>query len=60
MFKQIHENQIPLLLLNARLTKKSYIKWDKFNDYILDKIYFGPLKKILKPFIYVILFKISP
>ena len=33
MFKQIHENQIPLLLLNARLTKKSYIKWNKFNEY---------------------------
>ena len=33
MFKQIHKNQIPLLLLNARLTKKSYVKWNKFNEY---------------------------
>ena len=30
MFKQIHEKKIPLLLLNARLTKKSFNRWFKF------------------------------
>ena len=31
MFKQINKKKIPLLLLNARLTKKTYINWNKFN-----------------------------
>ena len=33
MFKQIHEKKIPLLLLNARLTKKTFINWNKFNNF---------------------------
>ena len=33
MFKQIHKKKIPLLLLNARLTKKTYINWNKFNNF---------------------------
>ena len=33
MFKQIHKKKIPLLLLNARLTKKTYINWSKFNNF---------------------------
>ena len=33
MFKQINKNKIPLLLLNARLTKKTYINWNKFNNF---------------------------
>ncbi len=31
MFKVINKNKIPLLLLNARLTKNSFIKWSKIN-----------------------------
>ena len=30
-FKVINKNKIPLLLLNARLTKNSFIKWSKIN-----------------------------
>ena len=33
MFKQIYKKKIPLLLLNARLTKKTYIYWSKFNNF---------------------------
>ena len=33
MFKQIHKKKIPLLLLNARLTKKTFINWNKFNNF---------------------------
>ena len=33
MFKHIHEKKIPLLLLNARLTKKTFINWNKFNNF---------------------------
>ena len=33
MFKQIYKKKIPLLLLNARLTKKTYINWSKFNNF---------------------------
>ena len=33
MFKQIHKRKIPLLLLNARLTKNSYINWSKFKHF---------------------------
>ena len=33
MFKQIHEKKIPLLLLNARLTKKTFINWNKLNNF---------------------------
>ena len=33
MFKQIHKRKIPLLLLNARLTKNTYINWSKFKNF---------------------------
>ena len=33
MFKQIYKKKIPLLLLNARLTKKTYNNWNKFNNF---------------------------
>jgi len=33
MFKTLHNKQIPLLLLNARITKKSFAKWNKFKKY---------------------------
>ncbi len=33
MFKNINKKQIPLLLLNARITKKTFIKWFKFKNF---------------------------
>ena len=33
MFKQIYNKKIPLLLLNARLTKKTFNKWNKFRKF---------------------------
>ena len=33
MFKNINENKIPLLLLNARLTKKTFNRWLKFENF---------------------------
>ena len=33
MFKNIKENKIPLLLLNARLTKKTFNRWFKFKNF---------------------------
>ena len=33
MFKQIHKRKIPLLLLNARLTKNTYVNWSKFKNF---------------------------
>ena len=33
MFKTLKNKQIPLLLLNARITKKSFTKWIKFKKY---------------------------
>ncbi len=33
MFKQIYKKKVPLLLLNARLTKKTYKNWSKFNNF---------------------------
>ena len=41
MFKNINEKKIPLVLLNARLTKKTYDRWIKiknFSDTIFNKI----------------------
>ena len=34
MFKNINKKQIPLLLLNARITKKTFNKWFKFKYFI--------------------------
>ena len=33
MFKNIKENKIPLLLINARLTKKTFNRWFKFKNF---------------------------
>ena len=33
MYNEIEKNSIPLLLLNARITKKSFLKWRFFNRY---------------------------
>ena len=33
MFKKIGQRQIPLILLNARLTKKTFNRWIKFKDF---------------------------
>ena len=33
MFKKIKENKIPLLLINARLTKKTFNRWFKFKNF---------------------------
>ena len=33
MFKNIKENKIPLLLINARLTKKTFNRWYKFKNF---------------------------
>tara|TARA_B100000676_G_scaffold115551_1_gene115018 strand:- start:1289 stop:2539 length:1251 start_codon:yes stop_codon:yes gene_type:complete len=33
MFKQIHKKKIPLFLLNARLTKKSFLNWTKLGKF---------------------------
>ena len=33
MFREIKKNSIPLLLMNARITKKSFDKWSFFKDF---------------------------
>ncbi len=33
MFKNLHKNKIPIILLNARITKKSFLRWRKFIDF---------------------------
>ena len=33
MFRQIHKKKIPLFLLNARLTKKSFLNWNKLGKF---------------------------
>ena len=33
MFREIKENSIPLILLNARITKKSFNKWKLFDNF---------------------------
>ena len=33
MYKNINKNKIPLLLINARLTKKTFIRWYKFKNF---------------------------
>lgn len=33
MFKSIKKNKIKLILLNARITKKSFLRWKKFNNF---------------------------
>ena len=33
MFKNLNKNKIPIILLNARITKKSYIRWKKFPNF---------------------------
>ena len=41
MFKKVNEKNIPLILLNARLTRKTFKRWMKikiFSDSIFDKI----------------------
>ncbi|MDC3042560.1 3-deoxy-D-manno-octulosonic acid transferase [Candidatus Pelagibacter sp.] len=58
MYKQIHKKKIPLLLLNARLTKRTYTIWNKLSKFskpifqLITKAYpqnietYGFLKKI--------------
>ena len=41
MFIQIKKKSIPLVLINARVTKKAFVKWnkiEKFSKYIFNKI----------------------
>ncbi len=41
MIKNLHYNKIPIILLNARITKKSYLRWKnfpKFSKNIFNKI----------------------
>ena len=33
MYKEINNNSIPLLLMNARITKKSFVRWNFFNTF---------------------------
>ena len=33
MYKNIHDKKIPLILLNARLTKKTFMRWMIFRDF---------------------------
>ena len=33
MFKKIHKKKIPLILLNARITKKTFLKWKKLKNF---------------------------
>ena len=43
MFKDIHEKNIPLILLNARLTKKTFDRWMKIKNF--SKSVFGQITK---------------
>ena len=43
MFKDIHEKNIPLILLNARLTKKTFVRWMKIKNF--SKSVFGQITK---------------
>jgi 3-deoxy-D-manno-octulosonic-acid transferase len=41
MFKTLDKKKIPLILLNARITKKTFIRWmkiKKFSEFIFNKI----------------------
>jgi len=41
MFKKLEQNKIPLILLNARITKKTFLRWSslkKFSQKIFNKI----------------------
>ena len=33
MFKNLNKNKIPIILLNGRITKKSFLRWKKFPDF---------------------------
>ena len=33
MFKNLKKNKIPIILINARITKESYNKWIKFEKF---------------------------
>ena len=33
MFKEINKKKIPLILLNARITKKTFLRWQKLKNY---------------------------
>ena len=33
MFKNLNENKIPIILLNGRITKKSFLRWKKFPNF---------------------------
>ncbi len=33
MFKELRRNSIPLILMNARITPKSYVRWNFFNKF---------------------------
>ena len=45
MFKSINKKKIPLILLNARITKKTYNRWNKIKKFsnsiftLIDKAY---------------------
>ena len=38
MFKNINRQKIPLILLNARLTKKTYMRWIKIKNFLLHNL----------------------
>ena len=33
MFKNLNKNKIPIILLNGRITKKSFLRWKRFPDF---------------------------